>query len=154
MEQDIQTTLLFDRTTIMAYINGGQMEMGSQMYYLLSPSPMFYSCSKKDEGMDKEEPKFVCMIAGKDNYGKERNPMWGTCRKCCSYCIDCGTLHKYLLPKCNTLSCDFCAWRCTLEELVFIDIFGEEYGREIYKENVKRRDKMVSNSSSTTTDLP
>lgn len=92
----------------------------------------------------------VCMMAGPENHGKERNPMWGTCRYCCSFCstYDCKS------PKCPRESCDFCAWRTDKETLVFIDLFGEGYAREIYRENLKRRDKMVSNSSSTTTDLP
>jgi len=99
------------------------------------------------------------MVAGRYNYGKERNPLWGTCRYCCSYCPTKGKFwvegntviphwHECNPPKCTRESCDFCAWRTDPKTLVFIDIFGEEYAREIYKENVKRREKMVSNSSS------
>lgn len=118
-----------------------------------------------EEQVHDQGPKFVCMIAGKENHGKERNPLWGVCRYCCTYCPTKGKLwinspvlgeywHKCNPPKCNRLSCDFCAWRCTPVELVFIDIFGEEYEKEVYKENINRREKMVSNTSPSTTDLP
>lgn len=104
----------------------------------------------------------TCMVAGPDNEGKKNNPLWETCRYCCSYCpkidqifcsSDCLEGNHLCRKKCNRTKKEFCAWRTDEETQVWIDL-GLKDGREVYTENVKKREKMVSYSSSTSKNIP
>ena len=82
-------------------------------------------------------PEIVCMVAGPDNGGKERNPMWARCRFCCTYCS------KVCRKKCTSARYDFCAWRTDPATLVYIDLFGEDYAMQVYRENMKKKERWV-----------
>lgn len=82
-----------------------------------------------------KESRTGCMVAGKDNHGCDHNPMWA-CRPCCSDCIvPCKT------PKCNGYHTDFCAWRTPIENIIWIDIFGDGLRKQLYRENMNGKEE-------------